>query len=102
MKKTILLLCLFTFTISNPIFAGEAEDKGLAIAKERKLRDKGWQDLQAEMVMTLKNKHGKESSRHIRIKNLEVRLSWRELLTDHIFFAERIITVTICILCNMY
>ncbi|MBF0266358.1 MAG: outer membrane lipoprotein-sorting protein [Gammaproteobacteria bacterium] len=72
MKKNLWVLYLLTFIFSHLIYAGDAEEKGLAIAKERKLRDKGWGDLQAEMVMTLRNKHGQESIRQIRIKNLEV------------------------------
>ena len=49
-----------------------ADDRGLEIAKESKARDTGWQDYQVELVMTLRNKAGQESMRHIRLKNLEV------------------------------
>jgi len=59
--------------IPSPALAGEAEDKGLQIATQRKLHDQGWGDSQAEMVMTLRNKAGQKSTRDIRIKTLEVK-----------------------------
>jgi outer membrane lipoprotein-sorting protein len=49
------------------------EEKGLAIALEADRRDEGFQDSTANMLMTLKNKHGKESIRRIRVKTLEVK-----------------------------
>ena len=52
--------------------AETAEEKGLAIIVESDNRDKGWQDSIADMLMTLRNKKGKESIRKIRVKNLEV------------------------------
>lgn len=47
-------------------------EKGLAIAKEAKLRDYGWRDSTADMRMILSNKHGKTSVREIRIKSMEM------------------------------
>jgi outer membrane lipoprotein-sorting protein len=52
--------------------AGSPEEKGLSIAKEADRRDEGFKDLTANMLMTLKNRHGQESIRRIRIKTLEV------------------------------
>lgn len=52
--------------------AGAAEDQGLAIAQEIKLRDEGWIDMTASMNMVLRNKNGQESVREIRMKVLEV------------------------------
>lgn len=52
--------------------AETAEEKGLAIITESDNRDKGWQDSAADMLMTLRNKQGKESIRKIRVENLEV------------------------------
>jgi len=49
-----------------------AEEKGLAIALEADRRDDGFGDYTADMTMTLKNRHGKESKRLIRSKTLEV------------------------------
>jgi len=54
------------------VIAGEAEDKGLQIAREADSRDQGWGDSQSELVMILRNRHGDESRREIRGKSLEV------------------------------
>jgi outer membrane lipoprotein-sorting protein len=48
------------------------EEKGLAIAQEADKRDTGFGDFTVTMLMTLKNRHGQESTRKIRIKTLEV------------------------------
>ena len=48
------------------------EDKGLEIAKEADLRDLGWGDMKANMVMLLRNKRGDESTREMRLSSLEV------------------------------
>ncbi|MFK5985845.1 MAG: outer membrane lipoprotein-sorting protein [Pseudomonadota bacterium] len=67
-------LLAISLTIAFPhVIAGEAEDKGLEIATQRKLYDEGWGDSQAEMKMTLRNKSGQESIRDIRTKNLEIK-----------------------------
>jgi hypothetical protein len=50
----------------------DEQAKGLAIAKEAKLRDFGWGDATADMEMILKNKQGDTSVRKIRIKSLEM------------------------------
>ena len=52
--------------------AAAAEDHGLAIAEEVDRRDSGWQDTSAALEMILRNKHGQESRRKLRIKSLEV------------------------------
>jgi len=44
----------------------------LAIAKEADRRDSGFRDFTADMRMVLKNRHGQESVRAIRIRTLEV------------------------------
>lgn len=73
MTNQLTLSLIMLSLISSPLaIAGEAEDKGLEIAKMRKQKDTGWGDSQAEMVMILRNKSGQESKRDIRIKNLEV------------------------------
>jgi len=46
--------------------------RGLELAKERKARDTGWGDSQANMTMILRNAQGEESKREMRLKNLEV------------------------------
>ena len=67
--RLVLLLLALTAT---PVIAETAEDKGLAIAKESKLRDAGWVDMQAEMQMILRNRQGQESLREIHLKSLEI------------------------------
>lgn len=52
--------------------AQSPEEKGLAIAKEADARDEGFKDFIANMKMILRNKHGQESVRIIRIRTLEV------------------------------
>jgi hypothetical protein len=71
-KVTLALIILSVLSPANADNKTEAEKKGLEIATQRKLQDQGWGDSQAEMVMTLRNKSGQESTRHIRIKSLEV------------------------------
>ncbi len=55
-----------------PVQAGEMEDKGLAIATDRKQRDAGWGDSQSAVTMILRNAQGEESVREIRSQTLEV------------------------------
>ncbi len=74
--KRFMMLCvastLSTFAV-NAIAAVDAKlDKGLAIAKERKLRDSGWQDSKASLSMVLNNAQGESSDRKIRINTLEI------------------------------
>lgn len=69
----ILLISSISFNISADSFVHlNPKDKGLAIAKEADRRDLGWQDLKADMQMTLTNKKGEVSERKIRIRNKEV------------------------------
>ncbi len=72
--KTLLSTSLFVF-LSFPVHcahAETAEERGLAIFMEADKRDEGFGDYTANMTMTLKNKQGKESTRRIRSKTLEV------------------------------
>ena len=48
------------------------ETKGLAIAQEADRRDTGFQDWAAELQMILRNSHGEESRRDLRMRSLEV------------------------------
>jgi len=68
-NKLLFLLLLVTAPFA---IAETAEEKGLAIALETDNRDKGWQDSATEMKMILRNRHGQESIREIRVTNLEV------------------------------
>ena len=58
--------------MSSVSLAQTPEERGLEISEEAKARDLGWGDMQANMLMVLRNKQGEESVREIRIKNLEV------------------------------
>ena len=71
MKILKLSIIALSSLIAFSTIAGEAEDKGLAISKEAKLRDLGWTDTQAEMQMLLKNQHGETSIREMKIKSME-------------------------------
>lgn len=72
MKKTILLSILLVLPALPSASAETPEEKGLAIAKEGDRRDNGFGDFTARMEMILRNKHGKESRRTIRVRTLEV------------------------------
>ena len=69
MRNSLLLILLL---LPLSLLAETVEERGLAIAKEGDRRDTGFNDLQAVMSMTLRNKHGEESMRHMRTKTLEV------------------------------
>ena len=62
----LLLLCAL------PVWAESNEDRGLAIATEAKNRDRGWQDSGSTMLMILRHRNGKETTREMRSLSLEV------------------------------
>jgi outer membrane lipoprotein-sorting protein len=76
------LVRLVTLGAALSVFAGSisvaqaegagSDEKGLAIAKERKLRDTGWGDSVAELTMVLRNNQGQQTERKMRTKALEV------------------------------
>ncbi len=68
--KPLLLVGLI---YSTTIFALSPEEKGLEIATEVDKRDTGFADSKADLVMLLKNRHGEESTRYIRLRTLEVK-----------------------------
>ena len=69
----ILAFLIFTLSFVGITFAESPEEKGLAIAQEDDNRDNGFKNFTANMVMTLKNRQGEESTRNIRNKTLEVK-----------------------------
>ncbi len=71
-SKMVVFLVIALLLPQNILSAETPEEKGLAIAIESDLRDTGFKDYTSDMLMVLKNKHGKESIRNIRIKTLEV------------------------------
>jgi len=75
MKKTIIKSLLLLASLMLPSLTTKAqtpEEKGLSIAQEADIRDLGFKDFTANMLMILKNKNGQESNREMRIKTLEV------------------------------
>ncbi len=50
----------------------ESQRKGLEIAIHQDITNIGWKDSEASMDMTLRNRHGDESKRNLRMKALEV------------------------------
>ncbi len=67
------LLLVMVLAQPLPALAQSAQEKGLAIAREADRRDDGFGDMVTEMVMTLKNRSGRKSVRHLRLKILEVK-----------------------------
>ncbi|MBE9520429.1 MAG: outer membrane lipoprotein-sorting protein, partial [Proteobacteria bacterium] len=62
---------IFLYTADHSL-AETPEEKGLAITVEADRRDTGYGNSTADMLMVLKNRHGQESRREIRFRNLEV------------------------------
>ena len=69
----MLLLLMLSLSLPEALMAQTPEERGLEIAREGDRRDTGFIDSKADMTMLLKNKHGEESIRYIRIKTLEVK-----------------------------
>jgi len=67
-----IISCIFSLGLLNITYAETAEEKGLTIAKEIDLRDKGWNDSVTYMKMILRNKQGQESTRELQLKSLEI------------------------------
>lgn len=67
-----ILVTSLIFLLPFTAHSQTAEEKGLAIAMEADRRNDGFGDTTADMTMTLRNKQGKESTRVIRSKTLEV------------------------------
>ena len=74
MKKILLsITALYLFLNVGIVAAAQtAEEKGLEIAIQADQLDSGFINSTARMEMTLKNKQGKTSIRHVRVKTLEV------------------------------
>ncbi|WP_456406332.1 outer membrane lipoprotein-sorting protein [Thiolapillus sp.] len=70
MRRLFLALLIGLYSVGA--VAETPEEKGLAIAQEADRRDTGWGDFQAKMSMLLRNRHGEESLRQMRVKSLEV------------------------------
>lgn len=71
MNRWVLSFFISIIVVSS-LYAGPAEEKGLAIAIEIERNDKGWKDTVADMKMILRNRQGSESARTIKVKTLEM------------------------------
>ncbi len=73
-KVKIILMALIVSQLGGPLsaVAQTAQEKGLTIAEEADRRDTGYGDFTSIMLMTLKDKNGKERTRKIRMKTLEI------------------------------
>ncbi len=72
MNRLIILVILTAILLPITALAETPEEKGLVIALEAEKRDSGFGDSTSNMKMILRNRHGEESSRDIRIRALEV------------------------------
>ena len=75
--QSALILPIVALACSSgpPVAASEAvspEEAGLAIAREARERKMGFGNFTARQVMLLRNRHGQESRRELRVKVLEV------------------------------
>lgn len=69
---TFCFSLLLGWSLSIPAHAESAEEKGLRIARDADARDHGFGNYTAQQTMVLRNKHGQESRRQLRVKILEV------------------------------
>ncbi len=74
MKKLIYVWSMSVLVLAQISVASAAtpEERGREIAVEVDARDRGFGDFEAELSMTLSNRHGQESERSMRNKTLEV------------------------------
>jgi len=69
--SSLALSLLSQTTLAFSIDEHTPEEIGLQISREVDQRDMGWIDSTADMLMLLRNEHGQESVREIKIKSLE-------------------------------
>ncbi len=72
MKLQNIVSLVILALISVQSLAETPEEKGLQIAIEADRRDQGFGDSIATMQMVLRNKHGDQSSREVRVRTLEI------------------------------
>jgi outer membrane lipoprotein-sorting protein len=76
MKKTtqyLFIVFLLGSVLLPSVCANTVVEKGLIIAKEISLRNRGWNDTLAELNMVLTDKKGRISERALKVKTLEVK-----------------------------
>ena len=71
MHQTLKLILTVSLMAATTM-AGSPEERGLVIAREADKLDTGFGNSTANMRMILRNRHGQESTRDIRIRTLEV------------------------------
>ena len=72
MQSVLLTILATPLFLASQGLASSAQDRGLAIVQEMDRRDEGFSDTTASMRMTLIDRRGRESVRHLRLKILEV------------------------------
>ncbi len=75
-RTTLLLFAICACVLVHPLAPPHAEgatpeEKGLQIARDTREKAKGFGNFTAEQSMVLRNKHGQESKRQLRVKVLE-------------------------------
>ena len=69
----VLLASFISISALNSVAAeSEPSAKGLEIAQERKARDRGWNNSEAEILMVLRNAQGQEATRKLNVKSMEL------------------------------
>jgi len=81
LHKLLTTTAIALSLISGYTLAETAQEKGLAIAKERKARDIGWGDSTAKAEMILRNAKGDQTVRKMKIKALEMSSDGDKALT---------------------
>ena len=66
------LVLLSWLGVPSLVHSAIAEETGLKIATEARAREEGFGNFTARQIMVLRNKHGQESRRQLRVKVLEV------------------------------
>lgn len=72
MNKALSILIGILLMLPQQLKAENPEEKGLWVATQADLRDEGFEDYKANVEMILKNRHGQESLRAMRISAKEV------------------------------
>ncbi len=73
LAATLALLTLVSLLVAGGTFAAEtAEERGYAIAARSDRSDRGFGDSVVDLKMTLRNKAGKETSRTLTLRTLEI------------------------------
>ncbi|WP_210401695.1 outer membrane lipoprotein-sorting protein [Lacimicrobium sp. SS2-24] len=68
----VAVLIITAVLLATPAQVQSSEQKGLEIAEERKARDRGWGDSQADASMILRTASGQQIERKMRMKSLEM------------------------------